>query len=381
MKKTLLLAAGLMMSLASTAQISLVEGWKNTDVASARSMVYNDGKVYVASASAIDVFDAYTGEKKTSLSTEGVDASASYFKLSGITALGGKIFASSCINAGAGGKILKIYSWANDNADPVAVVTDETIYTSLGATGAMLASQGDLTNGKLIVNDNATTKIAYYTVTNGEVSATPTTISLTKDDAEWKGDGSRGCATVVFNEDGSFWVDAKGQLPSLFNAAGVWQGQMKTAVAKNGFGSAVDFISFKGSKYAFVNQYLAVNGTSIADGVFAVVDVTNGATAAGASECLAVLPEEGIGPARNTNFLVSIDCATRNNGEDLDVWAFVSTQGLVYYSTDETVAIEEVEADANAPVEYYNLQGVKVANPEKGLFIKKQGNKATKVVL
>ncbi len=44
-------------------------------------------------------------------------------------------------------------------------------------------------------------------------------------------------------------------------------------------------------------------------------------------------------------------------------------------------AIEVIDADTNAPVEYYNLQGVKVANPEKGIFIKKQGNKATKVVL
>lgn len=43
-------------------------------------------------------------------------------------------------------------------------------------------------------------------------------------------------------------------------------------------------------------------------------------------------------------------------------------------------AIEEVAAD-NAAVEYFNLQGVKVANPENGIFVKKQGAKATKVVL
>ena len=48
---------------------------------------------------------------------------------------------------------------------------------------------------------------------------------------------------------------------------------------------------------------------------------------------------------------------------------------------DYATAIESVAVDANAPVEYYNLQGVKVANPENGLFIKKQGNKATKVIL
>ena len=43
-------------------------------------------------------------------------------------------------------------------------------------------------------------------------------------------------------------------------------------------------------------------------------------------------------------------------------------------------AIEIIEA-VDAPVEYYNLQGVKVANPSNGIFIKKQGAKATKVIL
>ena len=37
--------------------------------------------------------------------------------------------------------------------------------------------------------------------------------------------------------------------------------------------------------------------------------------------------------------------------------------------------------DNNAPVEYYNLQGIRVANPEAGnLYIKRQGAKSTKVV-
>jgi hypothetical protein len=44
--------------------------------------------------------------------------------------------------------------------------------------------------------------------------------------------------------------------------------------------------------------------------------------------------------------------------------------------------IEGVEIDSNnAPAVYYNLQGVKVANPENGVFIKVQGNKASKVLV
>lgn len=36
---------------------------------------------------------------------------------------------------------------------------------------------------------------------------------------------------------------------------------------------------------------------------------------------------------------------------------------------------------ADAPVEYYNLQGVKVANPQGGIFIRRQGTKVSKVVI
>lgn len=43
----------------------------------------------------------------------------------------------------------------------------------------------------------------------------------------------------------------------------------------------------------------------------------------------------------------------------------------------EGVAVE----NADAPVEYYSLQGIRVANPGNGLYIRRQGNKSTKVVL
>ncbi len=41
--------------------------------------------------------------------------------------------------------------------------------------------------------------------------------------------------------------------------------------------------------------------------------------------------------------------------------------------------IEEVENDLSGNVEYYNLQGIRVENPENGLFIRCQGGKTTKV--
>lgn len=38
-------------------------------------------------------------------------------------------------------------------------------------------------------------------------------------------------------------------------------------------------------------------------------------------------------------------------------------------------------ADENAPVEYYNLQGVRVSNPSNGIFIRRQGSKVEKIAL
>jgi len=38
-------------------------------------------------------------------------------------------------------------------------------------------------------------------------------------------------------------------------------------------------------------------------------------------------------------------------------------------------------ADENAPVEYYNIQGVRVNNPSNGIFIRRQGSKVAKIAL
>ena len=56
-------------------------------------------------------------------------------------------------------------------------------------------------------------------------------------------------------------------------------------------------------------------------------------------------------------------------------------EGAGIQSGVENVAAD-AEFDVNAPVEYFNLQGIRVATPEAGqLLIKRQGNKASKVVI
>ena len=68
------------------------------------------------------------------------------------------------------------------------------------------------------------------------------------------------------------------------------------------------------------------------------------------------------------------------NGNIMAYFSIAGLKGATEYVIVTPSAIEEVGADVNAPIEYYNLQGMKVANPENGIFIKKQGAKTTKVV-
>ncbi|MDE5749402.1 MAG: immune inhibitor A, partial [Duncaniella sp.] len=83
---------------------------------------------------------------------------------------------------------------------------------------------------------------------------------------------------------------------------------------------------------------------------------------------------------------------------DLSAWLGKKIQlGFRYHSTDEVAGtweiknilvtakdkeslIDEIEA-TDAPAEYYNLQGIRVENPTSGLYIRRQGNTVTKVIL
>ena len=47
---------------------------------------------------------------------------------------------------------------------------------------------------------------------------------------------------------------------------------------------------------------------------------------------------------------------------------------------DNTGATNLVIDNNDCAVEYYNLQGVRVSNPENGIFIRRQGNKTIKVI-
>ena len=60
---------------------------------------------------------------------------------------------------------------------------------------------------------------------------------------------------------------------------------------------------------------------------------------------------------------------------------FDVAEGLSVKFVSKGAGIDSVVAEENAPAVYYNLQGVKVANPENGVYVVRQGNKVSKVLV
>lgn len=72
--------------------------------------------------------------------------------------------------------------------------------------------------------------------------------------------------------------------------------------------------------------------------------------------------------------------STVNEDGTVNIFQFNPGKRLAMYTLNLNSGISNITADDNAPVEYYNLQGVKVENPENGIFIKKQGSKTEKFI-
>lgn len=99
--------------------------------------------------------------------------------------------------------------------------------------------------------------------------------------------------------------------------------------------------------------------------------------------------EVGIG---NATRAIAIDvanniyvCAT--SAENIEAFALPKAENTYTTPANEIIIVNETMTgiadvvDANPPVEYFNLQGVKVENPVNGIFVKKQAGKAIKIIL
>lgn len=83
----------------------------------------------------------------------------------------------------------------------------------------------------------------------------------------------------------------------------------------------------------------------------------------------------------------SITLPTEYEGAKFDVVAIIGCYNgnlqvqPISIEANGSSAISDINIDENAPVEYFNLQGIRVANPENGLYIRRQGNTVSKVII
>lgn len=95
-------------------------------------------------------------------------------------------------------------------------------------------------------------------------------------------------------------------------------------------------------------------------------------------------------PTTKTIYIYNCIFGTESDKTGTYTWIDGNQQPVVMESViklpsnwdDSGAGVEGITVDENAPVKYFNLQGVEVANPEAGqLVIKKQGSKAEKMIV
>ena len=217
------------------------------------------------------------------------------------------------------------------------------------------------------------------------------------DQATW---GSSSATVRIVAEEGHvgsmFYVDGFTTCPSLYlSSLSLAESfasapDLAPAVGCNGVN---EFVLGKEAQIPFLvyaeNQYNVSPGCRIN-----VCQLGEGMTFEGMRKLWSV-PEAGLGEVsdggtriHNIDVVVVEDEAEKQGAY---IFSYKNFNGLALYCVAEDgfndkfvngngvegVEIDEVEGEA----EYFNLQGVKVANPENGLFIKKAGNKASKVLV
>ncbi len=94
------------------------------------------------------------------------------------------------------------------------------------------------------------------------------------------------------------------------------------------------------------------------------------------------LPQNGMGSVNSTTYQAVADYVMVSP-DKVRFYIFVPGNGVSGYEICDTSWVSDVEdvtIGHSSPIEYYNLQGVKISNPQKGIYIRKQGSKITKVV-
>ena len=277
--------------------------------------IYVNGK---SSDIAIKLINGKTFEAIKDINITGVTVSGT-FPLSNIRRMGNQIVACN----GVSGLYLKVYRWKDKNSAP-----DEILSLSNFKNLQGMGVSGDMNNGKLYFlrgedgTNTGSTTLCIFTVTNGSVNATPTTIKL-PDRLKAKSRQYSICPM----DDESFWLKTNECYGVHINK----DGSIIEELTSDNLGANIDGIGqkhfkFNGQKLAVSTNYSAANN---AKPLMCLVDYTDGV---GANQ-KAVLPNWGdaLSSAGQKDILTTgADYEISDNGNRLDVWGLDPIGGFYH---------------------------------------------------
>ncbi|MBR5552078.1 MAG: N-acetylmuramoyl-L-alanine amidase [Muribaculaceae bacterium] len=276
---------------------------------------------------------------------------------------------------------------------------DATTYNYTNASGAFMAAsnlgfdvKGSGKNLKMIALSSNNNHWAYVyggARTDEYALGTATTLPVPTNIAALTGKYTIApqCTNVEYDDRGGVWYCQSRETPNDAQPGLVYvdangQEKYKDLVDRGGGGIR---LSPDGTQIAISSKY-AKDGTSH----FTIYDITWSESGAPILTPKCVITH-GIG----TNLYdIAWDLASNiyicgNSGEYLKGFSLpraeaFTTKAAAKYAFDIIASgVEKINAeeDTEAPVEYYNLNGVKVEKPSNGVFIKVQGNKSSKVYI
>jgi hypothetical protein len=89
---------------------------------------------------------------------------------------------------------------------------------------------------------------------------------------------------------------------------------------------------------------------------------------------------ETTGSFRNNYSIESVEAGTYDVEAVITIYNNAPSIYVISYTKSTTTSVSDINVE-NGAVEYFNLQGVRVANPENGIYVRRQGNKVSKVVI
>lgn len=302
-----------------------------------RNMTYANGKLYlVYNHSDIKVVNAQTGADLGNLNKAGV--ADGVLTLCDVKAFDGKIVACNLIDQNSKpSATLKIYVWDQDTQNPRLLL--ET--ANLGGAkrvGDCMELYGNWNNGVIAFanDDNTTTRIIEYPITNGTVGKTPKVTNATTKDGNRLNTMS---STRVYPDANGYWIDGKDSYLNRLDKNGQSQYYMDNDVR---WGNAFSAFVYDGIQYGAILTFNVAE--SLADGQpdpkttykagrMALVNAADGWSKV---TNVGEYPAKGLGNvSRNTNATGEV-ITTTDGSTYVEAWVLSTTQGFAYYAFGNT---------------------------------------------